>query len=133
MRERAKPGTVFQDCPKCPAMVVVAAGFFLMGSPAGEEVLHDDEVFLHRMKIATAFTVGRFEIRGEQYYVRFEAEEGHSAGNACWAYEDGEWVEQAQSGVHAGRQPSGGPRELEGCALPHELGFTEDSEALPAV
>ena len=28
-------GTVFRDCPDCPEMVVVPAGSFMMGSPAG--------------------------------------------------------------------------------------------------
>ena len=30
------PGSVFQDCPHCPRMVVIPAGRFVMGSPARE-------------------------------------------------------------------------------------------------
>src|SRR5437667_10045751 len=33
----AKPGTVFRDCPKCPEMVVVPAGDFIMGSSDAEK------------------------------------------------------------------------------------------------
>ena len=35
-RDDTTPGRVFRDCPECPEMVVVAAGHFIMGSPAGE-------------------------------------------------------------------------------------------------
>jgi hypothetical protein len=34
-----KPKDTFRDCPNCPEMVVVPAGSFLMGSPAGESHL----------------------------------------------------------------------------------------------
>jgi formylglycine-generating enzyme required for sulfatase activity len=33
-RRCLKPGDSFKDCPKCPEMVVVPAGSFIMGSPA---------------------------------------------------------------------------------------------------
>ena len=32
-----KPGVVFKDCAKCPEMVVIPAGSFLMGSPPDPE------------------------------------------------------------------------------------------------
>jgi pimeloyl-ACP methyl ester carboxylesterase len=35
-RAAAPPGAVFRDCPECPAMVVIPAGKFTMGSPASE-------------------------------------------------------------------------------------------------
>ena len=36
-RRELQPGRRFRDCPECPEMVVVAAGSFMMGSPASEE------------------------------------------------------------------------------------------------
>jgi formylglycine-generating enzyme required for sulfatase activity len=31
------PGTVFRDCPRCPEMVVIPAGQFIMGSSVAEK------------------------------------------------------------------------------------------------
>ena len=137
VRKQGKPGTVIQDCPKCPAMVVVAAGSFLMGSPSWEEGRHDEAGPVRRVTIAKAFAVGRFEItRGAVRAIRGR---GGSLRGDCvlrvrrWRVGGAYGLELAQSGVNAGRQPSGSLRELEGWALPHELGFTEDRKALPAV
>ena len=41
--ERLGPGAEFRECPGCPAMVVVPAGSFRMGSPAEEAGRYDDE------------------------------------------------------------------------------------------
>ena len=54
--ERLGPGAEFRDCSVCPAMVVVPAGSFMMGSPAGTE----DP--LHRMEISKPFAVGKHEV-----------------------------------------------------------------------
>jgi formylglycine-generating enzyme required for sulfatase activity len=61
-----KPKDTFKDCPDCPEMVVVPAGHFLMGSPAGEEGRFDDEGPQHEVTIGEAFAIGRFAVtRGE--------------------------------------------------------------------
>ena len=130
-------GHGIQDCHKCPAMVVVAEGSFLMGSPSGEEGRHDETGPVRRVTIANAFAVGRFEI--SRRAVRAIRGRGGPLRGDCvlrvrrWRVVGAYGLELAQSGVNAGRQPSGSLRKLEGCALPHELGFTEDREALPAV
>jgi formylglycine-generating enzyme required for sulfatase activity len=51
-------GEAFNDCDLCPEMVVVPAGSFMMGSAVGDE----DEKPVHRVTIAKAFAVGKFEV-----------------------------------------------------------------------
>ena len=88
-RRRARsPGTKFRDCPECPELVVVPSGSFMMGSPE-----HEDEGPVHRVTIGRPFAVGVYEVtRGE--YGRFVSETGHSTGDSCRTYEDGEWKER---------------------------------------
>jgi formylglycine-generating enzyme required for sulfatase activity len=42
----------FQECEQCPEMVVVAAGSFLMGSPANEPERKREEGPQHRVTVA---------------------------------------------------------------------------------
>ena len=56
------PGRVFRDCDVCPEMVVVPAGSFLMGSPAGEKDREANEGPQHRVTIARPFAVGKFDV-----------------------------------------------------------------------
>ena len=53
-----QPGSVFRDCEECPEMVVVPAGEFFMGSNEGGA----NEKPLHKVNIAKAFAVGKFEV-----------------------------------------------------------------------
>ncbi len=64
-----KPGSgeSFKDCPKCPEMVVVPAGSFMMGSDAEEEGRYDDEGPQRRVTIARPFAVGRFEVTWDDW------------------------------------------------------------------
>ena len=56
------PGEAFRDCPDCPEMVVIPAGSFTMGSPAGEAGRYDDEGPRHRVTISRAFALGKYEV-----------------------------------------------------------------------
>ena len=86
-------GKVFRDCGECPEMVVVPAGSYLMGSPSTEVGRDDDEGPVHQVVIGEPFAVGVKEVtRGE--YMRFVRVTGHSAGDSCWTYEDGEWKDR---------------------------------------
>ena len=60
--ERFLPGKKFQDCARCPEMVVVPEGSFLMGSPEDEAGRDDDEGPVHRVTIARPFAVGVYEV-----------------------------------------------------------------------
>jgi formylglycine-generating enzyme required for sulfatase activity len=58
-----KPGDNFRECAHdCPEMVVVPAGEFMMGSPPDEKGRHGNEDPQHRVFIARAFAVSRFEL-----------------------------------------------------------------------
>ena len=93
VRAALKPGRRFRDCEGtwCPELVEVPSGSYMMGSPESEAGRADDEGPRHRVRIAKAFAVGVTEVtRGE--FGRFVRETGHSTGNACRTYEDGEWA-----------------------------------------
>ncbi len=96
-REAMKPGRVFRDCPACPEMVVIPAGSFTMGSPSREEGRDEDEGPQHQVTISKPFAVGKYEVtRGE--FARFVDATGHSTGEACWTYEQGEWERRSGRG-----------------------------------
>ncbi len=58
-----KPGTIIQDCPFCPELVVVPAGTFEMGSSSGEA----RERPVHDASVPAPFAMGRFEITRRQW------------------------------------------------------------------
>lgn len=63
--ERAKkPGEHFFECAPCPVMVVVPAGSFMMGSPAGEATssYNENERPQRQVTIASRLAVARFEL-----------------------------------------------------------------------
>jgi formylglycine-generating enzyme required for sulfatase activity len=67
-REHAlKPQDSFKDCDKCPEMVVVPAGTFMMGSPTNEEGRENDEGPVHSVTIEKPFAVGRFAVTFDEW------------------------------------------------------------------
>lgn len=86
------PGTSFRDCDVCPVMVVLPAGSFEMGSPAGEVGRYADEGPQHRVTFARPFAVARYPVtRGE--FARFVRETGYRAGPGCLIVRGGTWVD----------------------------------------
>lgn len=57
----------FSDCRDCPQMVVISPGAFMMGSPATETGRSDAEGPRHKVTIAKAFAIARFDVTREQY------------------------------------------------------------------
>jgi formylglycine-generating enzyme required for sulfatase activity len=55
--------TAFRDCADCPQMVVIPAGEFTMGSPPSEQQAEAQ----HRVTIAAAFAVSKFEITFDEW------------------------------------------------------------------
>jgi formylglycine-generating enzyme required for sulfatase activity len=78
-------GQVFKDCADCPEMVVVPAGFFLMGSPAREEGRTTDEGPQHKVSIPRPLAIGRTEVTRAQF-ARFVADTGHKSDGGCYAW-----------------------------------------------
>jgi formylglycine-generating enzyme required for sulfatase activity len=71
--ERAlTPGDQFQECTRCPEMVVVPAGSFMMGSPNTESVADTDEFPQHPVTIAEPFAVSKFELTFEDWDTCYE-------------------------------------------------------------
>ena len=64
---RPKAGKVFTDCSGCPEMVVIPAGTFTMGSPAGEQARHGDEGPERKVTIDRPFALGRYEVTFAQW------------------------------------------------------------------
>ena len=62
-----KPKDVFKECDKCPEMVVVPAGSFVMGSPPGEAGSEDTEHSQRRVTIAKPFAAGRFAVTFDEW------------------------------------------------------------------
>jgi formylglycine-generating enzyme required for sulfatase activity len=75
-RVAQRPGTVFQDCPDCPRMVVIPAGEFTMGSPAAEAGRGVDESPQRQVAIGQAFALGRSEVTVAEFR-RFAEESGY--------------------------------------------------------
>jgi formylglycine-generating enzyme len=88
------PGTTFRDCRDCPRMVVVPAGAFTMGSPAGTFREGIDGGYEHRVRIEKAFAIGKFDItRGE--YAQFARETNRPSSSHCyvWSTRINNWIE----------------------------------------
>jgi formylglycine-generating enzyme required for sulfatase activity len=73
-------GTVLQDCPDCPAMVVVPPGEFSMGSLEFESDRIEGPI--HRVRIGYSFAVGRTSVTNAQY-ARFVAATGRASARGC--------------------------------------------------
>jgi formylglycine-generating enzyme required for sulfatase activity len=54
------PGAAIKDCPECPALTVVPAGTFLMGSPVGEKYRGAETQ--HQVTFAKPFAIGTYEV-----------------------------------------------------------------------
>jgi formylglycine-generating enzyme required for sulfatase activity len=72
-----KPRDVFKECDKCPEMVVVPAGSFVMG--AGDANAHESELPRHQVTLARPFAVGKFHVTRDQF-VAFVGETGYEVG-----------------------------------------------------
>jgi formylglycine-generating enzyme required for sulfatase activity len=60
--ETSGPREEMRDCAECPAMVLVPAGEFTMGSPPDEPDRFNDEGPQRAVKIAAPFWVGKYEV-----------------------------------------------------------------------
>lgn len=81
-------GSTFRDCGECAEMVVIPAGRFEMGSPAGETGRSADEGPVHSVDVRS-FALGKHEVtRGE--FRRFVRDTGRQV-SGCYEYDGKEW------------------------------------------
>ncbi len=77
-----KPGLTavetFKDCTNCPAMVVIPAGTFQMGSSDGDSNEKPD----HNVNIAKSFAMGKYEVTWNEYQPCIDAGVCSSGGDA---------------------------------------------------
>ncbi|HWX26639.1 MAG TPA: SUMF1/EgtB/PvdO family nonheme iron enzyme, partial [Steroidobacteraceae bacterium] len=57
-----RPLDQFKECERCPEMIVVPAGRFLMGAEDGEAASAADEAPQHEVSFAKPFAIGRFAV-----------------------------------------------------------------------
>src|SRR5579872_540852 len=91
--EPRAPGAAFRDCSSvCPEMVVVAPGTFLMGAAPDDEHQDKDreEQPQHRVTIAYAFAVGKFEVTRDEY-AQFARETHLADPDGCNVHEPPRW------------------------------------------
>jgi formylglycine-generating enzyme required for sulfatase activity len=62
-----KPKDSFRECEKCPEMVTVPSGAFIMGGSADEEGVSFKEVPQHRVALGRAFAVGKFSVTFDEW------------------------------------------------------------------
>jgi formylglycine-generating enzyme required for sulfatase activity len=75
------PKDTFRECENCPEMVVVPAGSFTMGSPAGEN-RWSNEGPQHVVAISRPFAVGKLHVTRDQFAV-FARETRLAAHSGC--------------------------------------------------
>ena len=65
--QASKPRHTFRECDKCPEMVVVPAGSFIMGSPDNELNRAKYEGPQHHVTFARQLAVGKFSVTFEEW------------------------------------------------------------------
>jgi len=76
----------FKECDRCPEMVMIPAGTFVMGSPNDETNRADNEGPQHRVTFARPFAVGRFAVTFDEWdaCVADGGCNGYSPNDAGW-------------------------------------------------
>jgi len=64
-----RPGQIvsFRECTRCPEMIVLPVGQFLMGSTPNETGRYDNEVPQHNVVIPNNFAVSKFEVTFDEW------------------------------------------------------------------
>ena len=91
-----KPKDIFKECEKCPEMVVVPGGQFIMGSAPTEPNRLAREGPQHQVVIERPFAIGKFHVTVDQF-AAFVAETGYDAGTRCSTEEDGKFEQRERS------------------------------------
>jgi formylglycine-generating enzyme required for sulfatase activity len=81
-----------QDCDRCPELVEVPPGEFMMGAEPHERDLFDNEMPRHKVSIGSPLLVGRYEVTYGQFAAFAEAT-GYAPAGGCeiWTSNDRSW------------------------------------------
>lgn len=79
-----KASDEFQECRRCPRMVIIPAGTFSMGTAGGEKGKFYDEFPQHGVTIKSAFAVSKFPLTFEQYDACVAIGECPAVGDQGW-------------------------------------------------
>ena len=71
----AEPGSTFRDCGRCPLMVVIPSGTFLMGSMDDEEWRDSDEGPHFSVTFGRPFAIGKYEVTFKEWNACVDAGE----------------------------------------------------------
>ncbi len=88
--QQLRPADTFEECDKCPEVVVIPSGKFLMGSNKFDiesGFAAANEKPQHEVAIAQPFAVGRTEVTRDQFdaFVRVS---GYKFGDRCYTFEN---------------------------------------------
>lgn len=125
-----KPFSTLKDCDKCPELVVLPPGKFLMGASAEDRKLVDAHTFAseqpqHQVTIGYSFAIGRFEVTVEEF-AAYVAETGAKTGGECM-------IRTPDLGPNAGKYtgtPKAGTQVLPGLVYISDGSFTNPGAAV---
>ena len=128
-----KPGASgpFRDCANCPAMAVIPAGSFTMGSPPDESERASEREDQVSATIAKPFAIGAFAVTR----AAFVAATNHRPDSGCYFWTGTTWEERSDRswqspGFAPGRSPPGDLCRLEGCLGLRDLAVAKDGQDL---
>ena len=87
-----------RDCELCPELVRIRGGEFVMGAAISEprrlglpEFWATREQPAHRVRVAKAFSIGKFEVTRAEF-AAFVAATGYAPAPGCWHFVGTEWL-----------------------------------------
>lgn len=92
---QVRPGDVFRDCERCPELIVIPSGSFMMGSTEeeavrenmpkmGQHTISSWERPRHLVSISYDFAMGRYEVTRDEFAF-FLQESGYRPGRGCYS------------------------------------------------
>jgi len=88
------PGAAFRDCARCPDMIVVRGGEFVMGADGGEEGRPEGPP--RTVRIKRDFAIGKHEVTNAEFRA-FVSATGYEAEKGCRGKFGGEWEHHPES------------------------------------
>jgi formylglycine-generating enzyme required for sulfatase activity len=97
---RPGAGERFKDCPDCPELVIVPAGTFTMGSPAGEAQREGEREDQVPVAIGAPFAIGAFAVTRREF-AAFIAATNYKLDAGCYFWTGTTWQERSDRAWHS--------------------------------